>query len=179
MGRQQTASNRTNNAMKNPLTNPAPAIQIERHILLIRGEKVMLDADLAGLYDVETKTLVQAVKRNIERFPADFMFQLNQQEFEILRSQIVTSSRAAAKHGGRRYAPYAGRAAQVNVEIMRAFVRLRRILASDKKLAQQLRDLEQKYDAHFKLVFDAIRQLMQPPDTAKKRPIGFIWNDSD
>ncbi|MGR3913064.1 MAG: ORF6N domain-containing protein, partial [Gammaproteobacteria bacterium] len=120
--------------------------------------------------------------------------QLNQQEFEILRSQIVTSSRAAAKHGGRRYAPYAfteqgvamlssvlrsGRAAQVNVEIMRAFVRLRRILASDKKLAQQLRDLEQKYDAHFKLVFDAIRQLMQPPDTAKKRPIGFIWNDSD
>jgi len=180
--------------MKNPPSKPAPAIQIERHILLIRGEKVMLDADLAGLYDVETKALVQAVKRNIERFPADFMFQLNQKEFEFLRSQIVTSSGAASKHGGRRYAPYAfteqgvamlssvlrsGRAAQVNVEIMRAFVRLRRILASDKKLAQQLRDLEKKYDAQFKIVFEAIRQLMQPPDTAKKRPMGFIWNDSD
>ena len=164
---------------------PVSALQIERHILLIRGEKVMLDSDIADLYGVGTKTLVQAVKRNIERFPADFMFQLSREEFEILRSQFVTSNR-----GGRRYAPYAfteqgvamlsgvlrsERAVRVNVEIMRAFVRLRRILASDKKLARQLRDLEEKYDARFKLVFDAIRQLMPPP-AAKKRPIGFIWN---
>ena len=147
----------------------------------------MLDADLAALYEVETKVLVQAVKRNIERSPADFMFQLSKEEFDRLRSQFVTS-----KRGGRRYPPYAfteqgvamlssvlrsKRAVQVNVEIMRAFVRLRQMLASNKKLAQQLNDLEQKYDAQFKMVFEAIRQLMIPPDSTKKRTIGFIWND--
>ncbi|WP_423908259.1 ORF6N domain-containing protein [Candidatus Spongiihabitans sp.] len=179
----------------------APTIQIERHILLVRGEKVMLDADLAALYGVETKVLVQAVKRNIERFPADFMFQLSKEEFDRLRSQTVISNQAPAvlrsqivtsKRGGRRYPPYAfteqgvamlssvlrsKRAVQVNVEIMRAFVRLRQMLASNKKLAQQLNDLEQKYDAQFKMVFEAIRELMIPPDSTKKRPIGFIWND--
>ncbi len=143
----------------------------------------MLDADLATLYGVETKVLTQAVKRNTGRFPADFMFQLNKKEFDHLRSQIVTS-----RWGGRRYPPYAfteqgvamlssvlhsQQAAQVNVEIMRAFVRLRQMLVSDKKLAQRLNHLERKYDAQFKAVFDAIRQLMIPPDTTKNRRIGF------
>jgi len=155
-------------------TKPAlPAIRIERYILMIRGEKVMLDADLATLYEVETRMLVQAVKRNIERFPADFMFQLSKEEFANLRSQTVTSN-----WGGRRYPPYAfteqgvamlssvlrsKRAVQVNIEIMRAFVRLRRMLETNKDLAQKLDALEQKYDERFKIVFDAIRQLMTPP----------------
>ena len=171
-------------------TKPAvPAIRIERHILLIRGEKVMLDADLATLYEVETRVLVQAVKRNIERFPTDFMFQLSKEEFDHLRSQAVTSS-----WGGRRYPPYAfteqgvamlssvlrnKRAVQVNVEIMRAFVRLRRMLEGNKALAKKLDELEQKYDEQFRIVFDAIRQLMTPPDPKQKRPIGFIWDDDN
>ena len=143
----------------------------------------MLDADLATLYGVETKVLVQAVKRNIDRFPADFMFQLTKQEFDDLRSQTVTSS-----WGGRRYPPYAfteqgvsmlssvlrsKRAIQVNIEIMRAFVQLRRILASHADLARKLSALEKKYDAQFKVVFDAIRGLMAPPEPKKKREIGF------
>lgn len=165
------------------------AIQIERHILLIRGEKVMLDADLATLYEVETRVLTQAVKRNLGRFPADFMFQLSKEEFDHLRSQTVTSN-----WGGRRYPPYAfteqgvamlssvlrsERAVQVNVEIMRAFVRLRQMMESNKELARKLDALEQKYDQQFKIVFDAIRQLMTPPDPKQKRPIGFIWDDEN
>ena len=160
-----------------------PVNRIEKAILLIRGQKVMLDADLAELYDVETKVLVQAVKRNLERFPEDFMFQLSQEEFAILRSQIVTSS----DWGGRRYRPYAfteqgvamlssvlrsRRAIQVNIEIMRAFIRLRQMLASHVELARKLDALEKKYDAQFKQVFEAIRQLMAPPER-KRRPIGF------
>jgi len=166
---------------------PIPAIQLERYILLIRGEKAMLDADLAILYEVETRVLTQAFKRNIDRFPADFMFQLSKEEFEDLRSQAVTSN-----WGGRRYLPYAfteqgvamlssvlrsERAVQVNVEIMRAFGRLRQMLSSNSKLAQQLNDLEQKYDEQFRIVFDAIRKLMTPSDLKQKRPIGFVWND--
>lgn len=162
------------------------AIRIERYILLVRGEKVMLDSDLATLYEVETKVLVQAVKRNIERFPGDFMFQLSKEEYDELRSQTVTSS-----WGGRRYPPYvfteqgvamlssvlrSKRAVRVNVEIMRAFVRLRQMLASNKKLEQQLNELEQKYNRQFKIVFDAIRELMTPTDTKQKKPIGFIWD---
>jgi len=164
-----------------------PVDRIEKAILLIRGQKVMLDADLAELYDVETKVLVQAVKRNLERFPEDFMFQLNQEEFAILRSQIVTSS----DWGGRRYRPYAfteqgvamlssvlrsRRAIQVNIEIMRAFIRLRQMLASHVELARKLDALEKKYDAQFKQVFEAIRQLMAPPEP-KRRPIGFRKGD--
>jgi hypothetical protein len=160
-----------------------PVDRIEKAILLIRGQKVMLDADLAELYGVETKVLVQAVKRNLERFPEDFMFQLSQEEFAILRSQIVTSS----DWGGRRYRPYAfteqgvamlssvlrsRRAIQVNIEIMRAFIRLRQMLASHVELARKLDALEKKYDAQFKQVFEAIRQLMAPPEP-KRRPIGF------
>jgi hypothetical protein len=160
-----------------------PVDRIEKAILLIRGQKVMLDVDLAALYGVETRVLVQAVKRNLERFPEDFMFQLSQEEFGILRSQIVTSS----DWGGRRYRPYAfteqgvamlssvlrsRRAIQVNIEIMRAFIRLRQMLASHVELARKLDALEKKYDAQFKQVFEAIRQLMAPPEP-KRRPIGF------
>jgi len=160
-----------------------PTERIERSILYIRGEKVLLDVNLANLYDVETKVLVQAVKRNISRFPADFMFQLNKKEFEILRSQFVTSS----QWGGRRYPPYAfteqgvamlssvlnsPRAIKVNIEIMRGFVHLRRMLASNATLARELSELEKKYDAQFKVVFDAIRALMIPPEP-KRKPIGF------
>lgn len=153
---------------------------------MLRGHKVMLDADLATLYEVETRALVQAVKRNLERFPQDFMFQLGAEEVEALRSQSVISNTPG--RGGRRYAPYAfteqgvamlstvlnsPRAIAVNIEIMRAFVRLRLLLASNKELARRLDQLETKTDAKFKAVFEAIRQLMTPPEP-KKRPIGFL-----
>lgn len=143
----------------------------------------MLDADLAVLYGVETKALVQAVKRNAARFPADFMFQLDAEELEILRSQTVTSS----SWGGRRYPPYAfteqgvamlssvlksPRAIAVNIEIMRTFVRLREMLATHADLARKLAALEKKYDSQFRMVFDAIRELMTPPEKPKRR-IGF------
>ena len=165
-----------------------PPERIERSILLIRGHKVILDADLAALYGVETKQLIRAVKRNLPRFPDDFMFQLNGEEFENLRFHFGTSS----QWGGRRYAPYAfteqgvamlssvlhsRRAIQVNIEIMRAFVRLRRILASHADLARQLDSLEKKYDTQFRVVFDAIRELMKPPEK-KKRPIGFLVEEA-
>ena len=165
-----------------------PLERIESCIFLIRGHKVILDADLAELYEVETKVLIQAVKRNKSRFPGDFMFQLTKQEVNDLRSQIVTS-----KRGGRRYLPYAfseqgvamlssvlhsERAVIVNIEIMRAFVRLRQILASNAELARKLAELEKKYDAQFKVVFDAIRKLMEPPADKKKRSIGFApWKE--
>jgi hypothetical protein len=160
-----------------------PARRIERCILEIRGQRVILDADLADLYGVPTKALVQAVKRNRERFPEDFMFQLTSAEFDDLRSQSVTSS-----WGGRRYAPYAfteqgvamlssvlrsPEAVRVNIEIMRAFVRLRELLASHAELARKRDALERKYDAQFKVVFDAIRQLMEPPAERKRSRIGF------
>lgn len=161
-----------------------PMERIEKLILLIRGHKVILDSDLALLYGVKTKILLQSVKRNIRRFPADFMFQLDNQEVTILRSQIVTSKTG---RGGRRYMPIvfteqgvamlssvlnSDRAIQVNIEIMRAFVRLRRILSTHKALAKKLEELEKKYDSQFKVVFDAIRQLMLPP-LVKQRKIGF------
>jgi hypothetical protein len=161
-----------------------PMDRIERLIILVRGHKVMLDADLAELYGVQTKALNQAVKRNQNRFPSDFMFQLDQEEFENLRSQFVTSS----QWGGRRIPPYvfteqgvamlssvlkSERAVQVNIAIMRTFVRLRQLLASNAKLARKLEILERKYDAQFKVVFDAIRQLMVPPEP-NKRKIGFL-----
>lgn len=163
-----------------------PAERIERAILLIRGQKVMLDADLAALYGVETKVLVQAVKRNRSRFPDDFMVQLTLKEFAPLRSQIVTSN-AKPAWGGRRYAPYAfteqgvamlssvlrsKRAIRVNIEIMRAFVRLRQMLAAHADLSRKLDALERKYDAKFKIVFDAIRELMTP-SAQNRHPIGF------
>ena len=157
---------------------------IEQQIVFIRNEKVMLDFSLATLYGVQTKILLQAVKRNISRFPKDFMFQLTLEEFQNLRSQIVTSS-----WGGRRYLPYAfteqgvamlssvlhsSQAIQVNIEIIRTFVRLRRLLDSHKDLKQKIEALEQKYDKKFKVVFEAIHQLMIPPEPKKKNPIGFL-----
>ena len=173
------------------MRNDAPLIppeHIERLILLIRGQKVMLDTHLAALYGVETGQLVRAVKRNIPRFPHDFMFQLSKDEFENLRCHFGTSS----QWGGRRYPPYAfteqgvamlssilksKRAVQVNIEIIRAFVRLRRMLASHADLARKLEALEKKYDAQFRVVFEAIRELMKPPET-KKRPIGFLVEEA-
>ncbi len=164
-----------------------PTVRIERAILLIRSEKVMLDQDLAELYGVETRVLVQAVKRNIDRFPVDFMFQLSDEEFSNLRSQIVSSS-----WGGRRTAPYAfteqgvamlssvlhsPTAVQVNIEIMRAFVRLRRMLEKHADLALKLETLERKYDQQFKVVFDAIREIMKPDPPPKRRQIGFHVRD--
>lgn len=172
----------------------ALAIQAERRILLVRGMKVMLSYDLAELYGVETGALNRAVKRNADRFPKDFMFQLSRQEWTDLKCQIGTSSSADGTAqaglegwGGNRAAPYAfteqgvamlssvlrsRRAVQVNIAIMRAFVRLREMLLTNAELARKLADLESKYDAQFKVVFDAIRQLMTPPDKPRHR-IGF------
>ncbi len=148
-----------------------PPERIERSILLIRGHKVMLDSDLAELYGVATKRLNEQVRRNLSRFPEDFMFQLTEPETQLLRSQIATSKEG---RGGRRYLPYAfteqgvamlssvlnsERAIKVNIEIMRAFVRLRRMLASHADLARKLDALERKYDTQFKVVFEAIRQV--------------------
>ncbi len=160
------------------------AEDIEGSIFIMRGLRAMLSTHLAALYNVEPRALVQAVKRNRERFPGDFMFQLTAAEWVNLKSQIVISSWG----GSRRAAPYAfteqgiamlssvlksRRAIQVNIEIMRAFVRLRQMLASNTQLAGKLAALEKKYDAQFKVVFDAIRQLMTPPQP-KKRKIGFL-----
>jgi hypothetical protein len=157
--------------------------RIERTILRRRGVNVMLDADLAALYGVATRELVQAVKRNADLFPADFMFQLTPKEAEVLRSQTVISK---VGRGGRRTPPYAfteqgaamlssglnsPRAVRVNIEIIRAFVRLRQLLESNTQLAKKLHDLEKKYDTKFGTVFRAIRELMAP--SAPRRRIGF------
>jgi ORF6N domain len=172
-----------------PLANDStvaviPSEKIDSRIYLIRGEKVLLDSDLARLYGVETKTLNRVVQRNPARFPADFMFQLTGEEAEALRCQIGTSN---AGRGGRRYLPHvfteqgvamlsgllnSPRAIAVNVEIMRAFVRLRRMIASHADLARKLDGLEKKYDDQFRIVFEAIRELMLP-EPGKKREMGF------
>ncbi|MBM3856006.1 MAG: ORF6N domain-containing protein [Verrucomicrobia bacterium] len=171
--------------MPAPVTSLVPAERIASRILLLRGEKVMLDADSADSYGVEPKALNQAVRRNVGRFPRDFMFQLTRQEFMNMRSQIVTSS---LNHGGRRYAPLAfteqgvamlsgllnsPRAVAVNIEIMRAFVRLRQMIASHADLARKLAALERRYDAQFRIVFEAIRELMNPTLPSRKGEIGF------
>jgi hypothetical protein len=159
------------------------ALDLQDRIVFIRHQRVMLSSDLALLYGVEPRALMQAVKRNEARFPDDFMFQLSREEWLALKSQFVTSS-----WGGARVAPYAfteqgvamlssvlrtPRAVQVNIEIMRAFVKLRRMLSENRMLAERLDQLEQQYDEQFKVVFDALRQLMAPPDK-KRRLIGFI-----
>ena len=180
-------------ALSKPLITP--------RILSLRDQRVMLDTDLAELYGVETKALIQAVKRNFERFPADFMFQLSTEEFTNLRSQTVTSS-SKVGYGGRRYAPYAfteqgvamlssvvksPRAIAINIEIMRAFVQLRAIAMSHQDLSKQLAELQEKTEsvamqqdtfnrntkAQLRQVFDALRELMTPPESPK-RPIGFV-----
>ena len=158
--------------------------RIEKAIYLIRGEKVMLDRDLASLYGVETGALNRAVKRNLQRFPPDFMFQLTTDESDFLRCQIGISKRG---RGGRRFLPYvfteqgvamlssvlnSERAILVNIEIIRAFVKLRQMLASNVELSRRLDELESKYDKQFRVVFDAIRQLMATPARTRKQ-IGF------
>jgi len=178
-----------------------PAAHVEQRIVLLRGQKVMLDRDLADLYGVLTRALNQAVKRNRDRFPADFMFQLTIEEWDASRSQTVTASYGAkgmrsqivtASRRNISALPYAfteqgvamlssvlrsKRAVMVNIEIMRAFVRLRQILGAHADLARKLAALERKYDSQFKAVFDAIRGLMTTPP-AKKRPIGFgSWEE--
>ncbi len=165
-----------------------PIEQLTRRILILRGHRVMLSTDLAALYEVEPKVLMQSVKRNAKRFPQDFMFQLNVREFDYLRSRSVTANSRLNKSLMKvRFAPYAftqegiamlssvlrsARAIRVNIAIMRAFVQLRQLLLSHKELAQKLSALERKYDAQFTIVFDAIRQLMNPP-VSKERRIGF------
>jgi len=160
-----------------------PMERVEDRILSIRGHRVMLDADLAELYGVPTKRLNETVRRNAARFPEDFMFQLTADEAEILRSQFATSN----GRGGRRYIPYAftelgvamlssvlnsERAVLVNIAIMRAFVRLREMAASHKDVLLRLDEMEGKYDRQFKVVFDAIRALMEPPKIPRRR-IGY------
>lgn len=167
-----------------------PAERIDGAILFVRGQKVLLSYDLAKLYGVETRALVQAVKRNRDRFPADFMFQLTKAEWGDLKSQIVTSSWG----GARRATPYAfteqgvamlssvlksKRAVRVNIEIMRAFVRLRKVLAANTELAGRLDELEARvgrHDEQFVAVIQAIHELMEPPFAGKKGRIGFGSN---
>ena len=159
---------------------------IERKILLIRGKKVMLDRDLAFLYGVPTKALKQAVKRHLKRFPEDFMFQLTKEEFRIWRSQFVTSKSDAK---GLRWAPYAftehgilmlssvlnsDKAIEVNIQIMRTFTKLRELMLVHKDLRIKIEEMEKKYDTQFKIVFNAIRRLLDPPVKKNKGPMGFL-----
>jgi len=170
----------TSSGSRQDLSIGVPRERILLAIHVIRGQKVLLDADLAELYGVETKVLTRAYRRNQERFPEDFAFQLSPAEFDILRRQSGTSS----SWGGRRYAPYAfteqgvamlssvlrsKRAVDVNIEIMRAFVHLRRLLATHEDLADKLNELEKRYDRQFRVVFDAIRQLMAPTPAENRR----------
>ena len=164
-----------------------PVERIEQSILVIRGHKIMLDRDLAHLYGVTTKRLNEQVRRNASRFPDDFIFQLTAEENDSLRSQFATSKTG---RGGRRTQPNAfteqgvamlssvlnsQRAIDVNIAIMRTFVKLRELLMTHKDLARKLEAMEKKYDSQFKIVFDAIRQLMQPPEVpVKKGRIGFL-----
>ncbi|MBP9663312.1 MAG: ORF6N domain-containing protein [Pyrinomonadaceae bacterium] len=172
-----------------------PLERVESRILFIRGEKVIVDSDLAQLYGVTTSNFNKAVKRNIERFPSDFMFQLTKEEFESLRFQTGISNESmrsqfatSKERGGRRYLPYAftehgalmaanilnsDRAVEASVQVVRAFVKLRQMLASNAELARKVEALEQKYAANFKVVFDAIKQLMAPP-TSPNSKIGFL-----
>lgn len=180
-----------------------PITTISQHIVQLRGKKVMLDADLAALYGVQTKVLIQAVKRNLDRFPSDFMFQLEGEEWEVLRSQSGTSN---IGRGGRRYAPFAfteqgvamlssvlrsAQAIAANIEIMRAFVQMREVISSNQDLVRRLNDLEKKSElmslkhdtfehqtrVQLKQIFSALRELMAKPEPVKKRPIGFVVPD--
>jgi hypothetical protein len=179
---------------------PVPGERIDSRIYLIRGAKVMISTHLAELYQVEPRSLIQAVKRNLKRFPEDFMFQLTWEEANLLKSQSVilreqqnpnSRSQIVILNWGKniKHLPYAfteqgiamlssvlrsDRSISVNIEIMRAFVRIRRMLATHADLARKLASLEKKYNAQFKVVFDAIRQLMTPPHPKNKQPIGYV-----
>ena len=171
--------------MQTPSQNAiVPTALINQKIFFVRGTRVMLDTDLAQLYGVATKNLNKAVKRNASRFPSDFMFQLSSKDLQSLRFQFGTSKPG---RGGRRFAPYAfteqgvamlssvlrsARAVQVNVAIMRTFVRLREMLATHEELRRKIDVMEKRYDARFQAVFETIRQMLETPIPAKK-PIGF------
>lgn len=180
------------NSGASDISGLVPSKRVAQRILELRGHPVMLDSDLARLYGVPTRRLNEQVRRNPTRFPADFMFQLSAAEAAALRSHIATSKTG---RGGRRYAPlvftehgvamlssvlHSERAIQVNIEIVRAFIRLRQDIAENRKLDRRLDRLEKKYvrhDRQFKGVFDAIRQLMKPPQGTARRRIGFRWDD--
>jgi len=165
------------------MTDILPIESIVKKIYVFRGQKVMLDSDLASLYDVKTKQLTRQVRRNTERFPKEFMFQLTRKEFEILRCQFGTSS-----WGGHRYLPYAftehgvamlssvltsSKAIQINIMIIKAFIKIREILSTHKKLAIKIAQLETKYDEQFVMVFNALKHLMKEPEKKKIGQIGF------
>ena len=168
-----------------------PLGSVTSKIYLIRGKRVMFDSDLSELYSVKTKSLNLAVRRNLERFPSDFMFQLTSDEVEALRFQNETSKKG---RGGRRYLPYvftqegvamlsgilnSPRAVQANLLIMRAFIKLREMVATNELIRQKIEELERKYEKHdkqFKVVFQALRDLLEPPKISKKKPIGFHVN---
>ncbi|MBA3052021.1 ORF6N domain-containing protein [bacterium] len=168
------------------MSDLVPVEIIANKIFLIRGQKVMLSPDLAKLYSVEVRALVQAVKRNIERFPADFMFQINKDEFANLKSQFVISS-----WGGSRIMPYAfteqgvamlssvlnsKRAIMVNISIMRVFSKLKQLALSHSELLRKVESLERKYGEHDKkiaVIFQALKQLLEPPPVPPKRKMGF------
>lgn len=175
------------------MNTPIKAISeqaIERRICVIRDQRVMLDHDLAELYGVATKALNQTVSRNTDRFPEDLMFRLSRKELDGLhQSQIVTGSQ---RHRDPRYPPraftqegiamlssvlHSRQAIQVNIAIMRTFMRMREAMASHKELARRIDEIEQDHDAHMKIVFDAIRKLMEPPPVTPRRPIGYIHNE--
>jgi hypothetical protein len=162
---------------------------IASKIILIRGKRVMLDKDLAKLYEVDTRQLTRQVKRNIDRFPEDFMFQLANQELKNLMCQFGTSS-----WGGTRKLPYvfteqgvamlsgvlhSKRAIQVNIQIMRAFIQLKRIILTNVNLRKKIEEMEKKYDRQFAIVFQTIKQLLQPPPVKEKRIIGFGSHSGD
>ena len=164
------------------------AARIDRAIVTVRGHRVMLDWDLAELYQVDIKSLNQAVKRNRTRFPTDFMFQLTVREAESLRSQIVTLERGRGRGRHRKYRPYAfteqgvamlssalrsSRAVAVNIQIMRVFVRVRQMYHANGELARRIDRLERKYDGQFTVVFQAIREIVAPPPMARRR-IGYL-----
>ena len=184
-------------------TDPFPVGVITSNICLVRGQKVLLDSHLAALYGVTTKRFNEQVKRNLDRFPDDFMFQLNEGEFDALRSQYATSKGSPTGRGGRRYLPYAftehgaimaamilnsPMATQVSVYVVRAFVKLREVVVSTHELALRLNHLESKVELitfeqstfqdsaqqDFKRILDALRELMTPPQPPSKRPIGFV-----
>jgi len=170
------------------LTSPIAEGRVESAILMVRGQKVLLDNDLALLYGVEPRVLMQAVRRNVERFPDDFMFQLNERECEELRAFAGGSRFRVIGRGGRRTPPYAfteqgvamlssvlnsPRAVAVNIAIMRAFVKLRGLFADNDRLARKLRAMGKKYDGQFKIVFDAIRAMMESEEEPKRTRIGF------
>ena len=160
---------------------------LEKYIVMLRGHRVMLSTHLAELYGVQVRALVQSVKRNKERFPEDFMFQLTKEEYSNLKSQIVTSSWG----GMRRANPYAfteqgvamlssvlksKTAVNVNIQIIRTFIKLRELLITNELIRQKMDELERKYEKHdkqFKAVFEALRELLEPPKAPKKKPIGF------